>query len=788
MQVNVAVGHAHVPAEHDGIQPATTVGELHAFGSRGGSRRVVDGYGRILVADRVARLSLRAAEEDWVGAPAEHEAVLDLQRPERLFQLGIDQQHGGPRVLEDVRDLVCAQTVVDRDEHAPIGADAEEAYQKAGGVGRHDGHPGARLDSKVVERGGQTAGHAGKRGIGDAAETAPGGIRLVHDGLAISVRQLGALEEIDEGQRNDHARPPCDALRTAVPIACSNAAGVSGLIEQSGPTRNHRPFISRLVTTMLRALRPGRGIPRNRATIPRVTPESGARARERTRGKRTPALPARVRPFLDPTFYRHRPSSVELIETHISWVFLAGEYVYKVKKPVSLGFLDFRTLARRRHFCQEEVRLNQRLAPNAYLDVVTVTGGRGRLSARGRRPNRRGRGMDAPIAGGRMLDHLVKAAGVDHRLLEDIGRTIAEFHATAACSSAIARFGRPEVIRRNMEENLAQTGRFPPEVLPPAARLTARIFLRQTLRGQRRRFAERVRAGRIRDCHGDLQAQHVCCTDPIQVFDCIEFNHRFRYGDTAGEIAFLAMDLDASGRPDLAIDFVNAYLDASGDFGAVPLLDFYRTYRAWIRGKVYGLQALDPARTDHAALVARARGYFDLAASYARPRGTPSLTVMTGLSASGKSTAARGIAHAASAIVVRTDAVRKQLAGVPWHRRHTGAVGEGLYTAAMTERTYATCLGIAEDLLEAGWSVVLDGVFGRRVERDAARALASKKGGPFRIVWCQAPETVLRERLRARQAGGRDLSDAREDVLDLQLRHYEPPTAEPDVERRSAET
>lgn len=513
-----------------------------------------------------------------------------------------------------------------------------------------------------------------------------------------------------------------------------------------------------------------------------MTPKIGAPAGTGARGNDPLRLPARVRAFTDPIFYPHRPSAVELIETHISWVFLAGEYVYKVKKPVNLGFLDFRTLARRRHFCREEIRLNQRLAPNAYLDVVTITGERGEYRLGGA-----GRTLEVAVwmrrlPADRMLDQLVRTAGADHHLLEDIGRTIAEFHASAAQGPAIARFGRPEVVRRNMEENLAQTGRLPPEVLPPATRTIVRSFLRETLRGQRRRFSERVRAGRIRDCHGDLQAQHVCCTDPIQVFDCIEFNHRFRYGDTAGEIAFLAMDLDASGRSDLALDFINAYLDSSGDFGAVPLLDFYRAYRAWIRGKVYGLQAIDPGRAEHVALMSRARGYFELAASYARPRRAPSLTVMTGLSASGKSTVARRIAHGVSAIVVRTDAVRKQLAGVPWHRRYTGAVGEGLYSAAMTERTYATCLGVAEELLEAGWSVVLDGVFGRRAEREAARALARVKDASFRIVWCQAPEAVLRERLRARQAGGRDVSDAGEDVLDLQLRHYEPPSAEADVE------
>jgi aminoglycoside phosphotransferase family enzyme/predicted kinase len=496
-------------------------------------------------------------------------------------------------------------------------------------------------------------------------------------------------------------------------------------------------------------------------------------------------LPARVRPLADPAFHAHRPESVELIETHISWVFMAGDYVYKVKKPVSLGFLDFRTLARRRHFCREEVRLNQRLAPHAYLDVVRVTraGGAYRLGGEGRTVEvavwmRR-------LPADRMLDALVAAGRADQELMEDIARTIADFHARAATGPAIAHFGRLAPIRRNLEGNLAHTRRFPPEVFPPETRDAVVRFLRETVRSQGRRFAERIRAGRIRDCHGDLQAQHICCTDPIQIFDCIEFNHRFRYGDTAGEIAFLAMDLDVLGRPDLALDFINAYLDASGDYGAVPLLDFYRAYRAWVRGKVYGLQAVDPARADHGRLVARARAYIDLAASYSRPRPAPSLTVMTGLSASGKSRAARELSHGARAIAVRTDAVRKQLAGRPWHRRPGDGPDDELYTPEMTGRTYAACLEVAAALLDAGWSVILDGVFGRRAERDAARALARRRGIPLRVVWCEAPEAVLRQRLRARRAAGRDLSDAGEEVLDLQLRHYEPPAGEADVERRA---
>lgn len=496
----------------------------------------------------------------------------------------------------------------------------------------------------------------------------------------------------------------------------------------------------------------------------------------------TPALPARVRPFTDPGFYPHRPAAVEVIQTHISWVFLAGEYVYKVKKPVDLGFLDFRTLARRRHFCEEEVRLNRRLAPDTYLDVVNVTRG-----PEGFRLGGRGRTVEFAVwmrrlPAERMLDRLVAAGVADAALMEDIGRVVADFHAAAEHGPPIARFGRRETIRRNWEENFAQTRRFPPDVLPPATRASVQAYVRETLRRGAPHFAERVRAGRIRDCHGDLQAQHVCCTEPVRIFDCIEFNHRFRYGDTASEIAFLAMDLEASGRPDLALDFVNAYLDASGDYGALPLLDFYRAYRAWVRGKVYGLQAMEPERPDRDALVARARGYFELAARFARRRPAPRLTVMTGLMGSGKTTIARGLARE-GAIVVRTDAVRKQLAGVSWRTRDPAAFGAGLYSAAMSERTYAECLRIADRLLAAGWSVILDGVFGRRAERDAAREVAGRRRTPVRIVWCDVPDAELRARLRQRASTGRDLSDAREELLDAQRRRYESPEGEPGVER-----
>ncbi len=237
----------------------------------------------------------------------------------------------------------------------------------------------------------------------------------------------------------------------------------------------------------------------------------------------------------------------------------------------------------------------------------------------------------------------------------------------AATGPSIAHFGREEAIRRNLAENLARTGRFPAGGAAPGhAHDRGRLPAPRRCATSGGASPSAVRAGRVRDCHGDLQAQHVCCTDPVQVFDCIEFNHRFRYGDTAGEIAFLAMDLDARGRPDLALDFVNAYLDVERRLrrGAAARL-LSRVPGVDPRQGVRSAGGRSGSRRSRGARGTRARSYFDLAASYARPRGTPALTVMTGLSASGKSTVAREIAHGAAAIVVRTDAVRKQLAGVP---------------------------------------------------------------------------------------------------------------------------
>jgi aminoglycoside phosphotransferase family enzyme/predicted kinase len=489
-------------------------------------------------------------------------------------------------------------------------------------------------------------------------------------------------------------------------------------------------------------------------------------------------LPALVTALLNPRVYPRAVDRVELVETHISWVFLAGDRVYKVKKPVNLGFLDFTTLARRRRFCQEEVRLNRRLAPDVYLGVVELKGGGKRVRFGGPGRTREVAVAMRRLPADRMLDRLVQESAADPPLMDAIAGTLARFHAEADTGGEIDALGGIDIVRKNWEENFAQTATLPPDVLPPAVRRAVREFVDAFLESEASRFEARVRAGRIRDCHGDLQAQHVCCTDPIRIFDCIEFNHRFRYGDTAGEIAFLAMDLDRLGRPELSNRFLNTYLEASGDWEAVPLLDFYRAYRAWVRGKVLGFQL-----AAHPALAGQGRALFELAARYARPRSPVRLFITTGVIGVGKSTAAHALAAHLGAVVIRTDAVRKRLAGVPLHARAAHGFGEGLYTGEMGRRTYDLTLRLAAELLAAGLTVIVDGSFSARAERAQARALAARLGVPLTVLWCDAPEAVIRRRLRAREGDRHEVSDGREELLAAHRARYESPGDEPGTVR-----
>ena len=329
--------------------------------------------------------------------------------------------------------------------------------------------------------------------------------------------------------------------------------------------------------------------------------------------------------LLKPESYPHRPPEIQLVQTQMSFVFLIGEYVYKVKKPVNLGYLDYTTLEKRRFFCQQELELNRRLCPEVYLAVVPIT-----MSLRGakRRSNLlciegEGKAIEYAVKmrqlpQHRMMDVLLRGNQVTSEMVTRVAEKLAHFHQKAETNSKIAAFGKLDVIRQNTDENFSQTEKYIDVSIPRSKYDRIKKYSNDFIQHNSALFTKRVKGGKIRDCHGDLHAAHICFTNDICIYDCIEFNDRFRYSDVASEIAFLAMDLDRYHHSDLSRHLVNAYVELSHDEELLKLLNFYKCYRAYVRGKVEGFKLDDPYISEEGkeGALAVARSYFELAESY----------------------------------------------------------------------------------------------------------------------------------------------------------------------------
>jgi aminoglycoside phosphotransferase family enzyme/predicted kinase len=500
----------------------------------------------------------------------------------------------------------------------------------------------------------------------------------------------------------------------------------------------------------------------------------------------TTTLDELVRALADPAFYAYRPAAVEHVQTHISHVFLAGPYVYKLKKPVSFSFLDFSTRDLRRHFCEEEVRLNRRLAPGVYLDVLPVT----RAAGDGLRLGGEGEALEHVVwmrrlPAERMLVRLLAAGGVHPAMLEDLAVRLAAFHARAPAGPAIAAAADPDALRARWEDTVGYAAPFVGRLLAAEDHEILLDFGLSFLRRHETLLRARQEAGRIRDGHGDLHAEHVCFVDApvpaagahpplppgVYVFDCIEFSPALRYNDVASEIAFLAMDLERLGHPDLASRFTAAYVAAAADPLIEPLLPFYACYRACVRGKVEGLKSDEPEvePAERAAAAERARADFALALRYAWRAGDPAVIACCGLSGTGKTTLAGALAAATGFPVVSSDLVRTR------GRAGTGApaaYGEGLYTEAARDATYAALSAEVETALAAGRSVIADATFLRRAHRERLAAAARRRRAPCAFVECGAAEDAVRARLESRGAGS--VSDARWETYLEQRRLREP--------------
>jgi hypothetical protein len=485
--------------------------------------------------------------------------------------------------------------------------------------------------------------------------------------------------------------------------------------------------------------------------------------------------PRLVEAMSKPGFYPHRSVSVELVQTHISFVFIAGDRVYKVKKAVDFGFLDFTTLEKRKHYCEEELRLNRRLAPEAYLEVAAIgedAGGALRLGA--------GKTVDYAVVMkklplDRMLKKLLAEGKVPPEAMDAVAGKVAAFHAAAETGGEIDECGGIETIRYNHDENFEQTAKYVGITLPRSRYDFLRAWVNRFLEKERPLFEKRVADHRIRDCHGDLHAEHICLADGIIIFDCIEFNKRFRFGDVAAEAAFLAMDLDYNGYPDHARAFVEAYIRHSGDGDVRRLLDFYRCYYAYVRGKVTSFRLDDPhaGAADRDAAARTAARYFDLAFSYAARPPKKTLILVAGLMGTGKSVFARALAPLIGADMVQTDAVRKDMLRIPPSEHRYEEFGQGIYSADATRKTYARALEIALEKLNAAGAVILDGSYKSREERSRAFEAARRIGAEVLLVECTCPEAVVEARLRSRESQGADISDGRWEIFRAQKGDFE---------------
>lgn len=484
-------------------------------------------------------------------------------------------------------------------------------------------------------------------------------------------------------------------------------------------------------------------------------------------------LPALVRAMLEPDFYPHGPAAVQLVQTHISFVFLAGDAVYKVKKPVRFSFLDFSTPGRRRHFCHEEVRLNRRLAPDVYRGVrgIRERGGRFELC-----DDAAPDAVDYAVVMNRLPDErslqaLVAADRIDRGVIESVAERLVRFHAAARSDDEVRACGSPERVLAVLEDNFANVRAFRGLTVDPAVDDEIQGFARGFLAGHGELLQRRQREGRIREGHGDLRMDHVYALPEIVVVDCVEFDPRFRCCDVASDIAFLAMDFTFAGRSDLARALVESYAARAVDSDLARLVRFYSCYRAYVRGKVESLRGAEPevGVEERAASLERARRFFDLALRCARDA-RPLLLVIGGLSGTGKSTVAAALGQRRRFVRLNSDTIRKQLAGVA----PTARPGAELYTPEMSRRTYAELLRRAREEIAAGRDVIADATFPLRAGRDEARRIAERAGAAHLLVWCECAEHVVRERLERRSRAGTDASDADWTVYVEQRQRFEP--------------
>ncbi len=482
--------------------------------------------------------------------------------------------------------------------------------------------------------------------------------------------------------------------------------------------------------------------------------------------------PPLIRALLEPHNWNHPTWDIRLIETHISWVILTGPFAYKVKKPVDFGFLDFTTLEKRRFYCDQELRLNRRLAPQLYLAVVAFTGdvSRPRLDSTGP-------ALEYAVKMRQFDQDDLLAEYAKHNKLREshivqLARLIAHFHETTERAAPDTPYGEPEAIKKACLENFTSIDSDQLEKSCLRAELQRlETWTIQTYERLHPLLQARKMDGYVRDCHGDLHLGNIILWQgrPLP-FDCIEFNPMLRWIDVISEIAFTVMDLAARAQRPLGFLLLNEYLGMTGDYPGLRLLRFYLVYRAMVRTKIAYLSFNQSQNNRHLQDLGQ---YLELASGFSQPQ--PRILLIThGVSGSGKSYASRQLATHLGAVHLRSDVERKRLAGLSPQAKSKAGLGEDIYSENFTRLTYHRLFELAREALEAGFNVIVDATFLHRKDRQRFGQLAESLGIDFRILDFKAEKKVLQQRIRQRLEANKDPSEADLEVLDHQLKHHDP--------------
>lgn len=494
-------------------------------------------------------------------------------------------------------------------------------------------------------------------------------------------------------------------------------------------------------------------------------------------GPHSPDAARRQRQLLQrlesPACYPHPVDTVQRIETHISTLLLAGEYAYKIKKPVRFDFLDYSTLEQRRFFCEEEVRLNRRFAPDLYLGCIAIRGTQGAPMLEGH-----GEVLEYAVkmrrfAAEQQADHLAAAGQLSATAIDALAATLARYHAAAPRQGWGRIYGLPHNVQREAQANLEQLQALAGDCSEPERVASLARWSGEEAARLQPILAERLEAGFIRECHGDLHLANLILRDGTwSAFDCVEFDAHLRWIDVMNDAAFTLADLHAHALRPLAYRLLNRYLGITGDYAGLAVLRFYMVYRALVRAKILAISAAgtgEPA--PRAAVWQKHLAYLHTAWTLAEDR-TPGLIITHGVSGSGKSWAAQWATQHYGYITIRSDVERKRLHNLgPQARSHSGP-DAGIYTWSASQNTYRRLFELAEYALGGGWRVILDASFLDREQRDQAHALARRLHCPFHILHLATPGQVARQRVRKR--GQDDASEAGEDILERQLAAYEP--------------